>query len=233
MTLLPPAAVLLDIEGTATSRDFVEGVMRPFADGRMAAFIAQRHEMPEVREVLAEIRALVPGQAPSETIAHWLAHDPVVDPLQALRALIWHDAFASGALRVSLYPDVAPALRRWNKAGVRLATYSADAASLQRELFANAPEGDLAGLFVRLFDTHVGLKSEPENFGRLAIALAVPTAEVAYLSAFEAELDAAAAAGMRTCQIIRPESGVAPSARHDRAIDLPAAASMLGMPAAA
>lgn len=228
MPPLPPEAVLIDLEGTATPREFVPGVLRPFAAAGLAAFLDNTAGQPEVADILADAARMVPGQDPRETLAHWAAHDTMVAPWQAMQALIWRDGFARGAVADVLFADVVPALRRWSKGGVRLATYSADAASLQRLMFAHAPEGDAAGLFQGFFDTRVGRKSEPESFGRLAIALGVPTAEVAYLSAEEAELDAAAAAGMRTCQMLR--SGVMPSERHPGAADFPAAAMILGLP---
>ena len=75
------------------------------------------------------------------------------------------------------------------------------------------------------------MKTEPESFSRLAIALAVPPFEVVYLSAIEADLDAAAAAGMRTCQVLRDDAS--PSDRHPVAADFPAAAALVGLPAVA
>lgn len=228
MPLLPPEAVLIDLEGTATPREFVAGVLRPFAAAQREAFLAARAGESEVAAVLADAARMVPGQDPRDTIAHWAAHDTMAAPWQALQALIWRDGFTRGALTDVLYPDVVPALRRWSKGGILLATYSADASSLQRLLFAHAPEGDATGLFKGFFDTRVGRKSEPESFVRLAIALGVPTAEVAYLSAIEAELDAAAVAGMRTCQI-RRGAGAA-SDRHAMAAEFSAAAVILGLP---
>ncbi len=228
MPLLPPEAVLIDLEGTATPREFVAGVLRPYSVAQRETFLRDHAADADVAAVLADAARAVPAQDPHETLAHWAAHDTMMAPWQALQALIWRDGFQRGALADVLFPDVVPALRRWSKGGLRLATYSADAASLHRLLFAHAPEGDTSGLFQGFFDTRVGRKSEPESFGRLAIALGVPTVEVAYLSADEAELDAAAVAGMRTCQILR--DGAAPSERHPVAAEFSAAATILGLP---
>ena len=102
---------------------------------------------------------------------------------------------------------------------------------MQKLLFAHGPGGDLSGLFKGFFDTRLGMKTEPESFSRLAIALAVPPFEVVYLSAIEADLDAAAVAGMRTCQVVR--DGSERSERHPVAIDFPGAAALVGLPVAA
>ena len=76
------------------------------------------------------------------------------------------------------------------------------------------------------------IKREPDTYVRLAIAMNAPTAKVAFLSDVEAELDAAAAAGMRTCQIHRPDAGGPRAERHPVAADFAAAAALLGLPAA-
>jgi enolase-phosphatase E1 len=233
MPALPPAAVLTDIEGTATPRDFVAGVLRPYAASELPGYLAARGDEDAVRAVLDDASRLVPGQDPAETLAHWMRSDAPAPPLRALQGLIWRDGFDRGALGEPVYADVAPSLRRWAKAGIRLAAYSADSAEMQRQLFAHAAGEDLTALFQGFFDTRVGLKSEPDSFSRLAIALAVPTMEVLYLSAVEAELDAAAAAGMRTCQVLRSDGGAVASERHPQAADFPAVARQLGLPSAA
>ena len=233
MGQLPAAAVLIDIEGTAIPREFVPAVLLPYAIAQLSGFIERRGDDPAVRAALDEVSRMVPGQAPDVTLAHWALRDAPVPPLHALQGLMWLEGFASGALVDPIFPDVGPSLRRWSRGGLRLATYSADTAVMQRLLFAHAPGGDLSGLFAGFFDTRVGMKAEPDSFSRLAIAMAVPTAEVIYLSSVEAELDAAAAAGMRTCQILRADSRAKPAERHPVAIDFAAAAIVMGLPSAA
>ncbi len=228
---LPPAAALIDLEGTALPRDFVAGVLRPFAAKHLVEFVAACRDEPSVAEALRLIVETVPKQAPEETLAHWLARDLPAAPLHMVQALLWRAAMDDGRLDDPIFPDVGPALRRWAGAGIRLAAYSADSAPMQKLLFAHGPGGDLSGLFRGFFDTRLGMKAEPESFSRLAIALAVPPFEVVYLSAIEADLDAAAVAGMRTCQVVR--DGSAGSERHPVAVDFPGAAALVGLPAVA
>jgi enolase-phosphatase E1 len=175
----------------------------------------------------------VPGQDAAATLAHWMQHEVPAAPLHRLQALLWAHGFAEGALGDPVYPDIGPALRRWSAGGPRLFAYSAHPAAMQRVIFAHAPGGALAPLFAGFFDTRVGRKREPDSYARLAIAMAVPTTEVLYLSAVEAELDAAAAAGMRSCQVCRPDAGAGPGGRHPAAADFPAIAAAMGLPAAA
>ncbi len=233
MRALPPAAVLLDIEGTTTPPSFVRGVLLPYAAAQLAAFVAHHADDPEVAALLAEVRAAMPGQAEADTLAHWMRHDVPAEPLRRLQGRLWSHAFAQGALGNPVYADVGPTLRRWSAVGLRLFAYSADSAVMQRLLFAHARGGDLTPLFSGLFDTRVGRKREPESYARLAIAMGVPTSEVLYLSAVEAELDAAALAGMRAVQLLRPDGGAGRSAGHPVAADFPSVADIMGLPAVA
>lgn len=225
---LPPAAVLIDLEGTALPRDFVRAVLRPFAAEHLAAFVAATRDDAIVADAVRLVGEMVPGQPPERTLAHWLAQDLPAAPLDVLLARLWRAAMDDGRLDDPIYPDVGPALRRWARAGIRLAAYSADSAPMQRVLFAHGPGGDLSALFKGFFDTRLGMKAEPESFARLAIALAVPPFEVVYFSAIEADLDVAAAAGMRTCRVVR--DGGAASDRHPVAVDFPGAAALVGLP---
>ena len=231
MGTLPPAAVLIDVEGTALPHDFVATVLRPFSAAHLLEFVAANRDEPAVSKAVRLIVETVPGQAPEETLAHWLARDFPAAALHSLQALLWRAALDDGRLDDPIFADVGPALRRWAGAGIRLAAYSADSAALQKLLFAHGPGGDLSGLFRGFFDTRLGMKAEPESFSRLAIALAVPPFEVVYVSAIEADLDAAAAAGMRTCQVVRDGSAV--SERHPVAVNFPGAAALVGLPAVA
>ncbi len=207
--MLPPAAVITDIEGTTTPIAFVRDTLFPYARARLATAIAR----PEAAEIVAEVAGMVPGR-------------PVLETLQGL---IWDAGYADGSLKGALYPDVPPCLRRWSRAGLRLHVYSSGSVAAQRLLFGHSVEGDLTGLFAGFFDTKVGGKREPESYDRLCIGINVPTVEVLFLSDVEQELDAAATAGLRTCQLVRAEDGTVASDRHAKAVDFPEVARQFGL----
>ncbi len=230
--MTPIAAVLLDIEGTTTPVSFVHDVLFPYARAALPAFLAARASSPDVVDTVAEVRRLAPGRDVLETLLHWMDQDAKVTPLKALQGLIWRQGYADGALRGVLYPDVAPMLRRWSTAGLRLAVYSSGSSEAQRLLFAHATDGDLSPLFSGFFDTRVGGKREAESYDRLAIAMGLPAAELLFLSDVEAELDAAAAAGLHTCQLVRPTDRTVPSERHATAGDFTAVARQANLPLA-
>jgi enolase-phosphatase E1 len=227
--MLPVTAVVTSVEGTTTPLSFIRSVLFPFARERMAGFIAAHADDPEVAAQLAEVRRLVPGRGELDTLLRWADQDAKITPLKVLQGMIWREGYAVGRLAGAVYPDVPPALRRWAAAGLRLYGFSAGSAEAQRLIFRHSGVGDLSGLFGGFFDTNIGRKREPESFSHLAIALNRPPAGLVYLSDEEAELDAAATAGMRTCQVARRGSGTPPSRQHPRAASFATVTERMGL----
>ena len=217
--MLPPAAVVTDIEGTTTPIAFVHAVMFPYARANLPAFLASHKDTPEVAALLGEVRAMAPGVPELETLLAWMDADAKITPLKTLQGLIWRQGFASGALRGELYADVAPALKRWRAGGVRLYVYSSGSEAAQKQLFGHTAAGDLTGLFSGFFDTRVGGKRDAPSYASIATAVGVPSPEMLFLSDIAEELDAAAKAGWRTCQLLRPQDGTKPCASHPHAAD--------------
>ena len=222
---LPPAAVITDIEGTTTPIAFVKDVLFPYARARLAAAIAA----PEAAAIAAEVARMVPGAPVLETLTRWMDEDAKVTPLKALQGMIWDAGYADGSIKGAIYGDVTPALRCWSRAGLRLNVYSSGSVAAQKLLFGHSVDGDITGLFAGFFDTNVGPKREPASYDRLCIGINVPPAEVLFLSDVEAELDAAATAGLRTCQLVRAADGTVASDRHAVAADFPEVGRLFGL----
>jgi enolase-phosphatase E1 len=214
---LPVSAVVTDIEGTTTPIAFVHDVLFPYARTRLAEFLRVHAQRPDVAACVAETRRLALGADPLETLLGWMDADAKIGPLKALQGMIWAEGYADGTLKGDLYPDVAPVLRRWRAAGIRLYVYSSGSVAAQRLLFRHAADGDLEGLFSGFFDTGVGGKREPESYAAIARGAGLPAGEMLFLSDVGAELDAAAAAGWRTCQLVRASDGTVPAAGHAQA----------------
>jgi enolase-phosphatase E1 len=228
------AAVLTDIEGTTTAIAFVHRVLFPYADRRLDAFLETHARDPAVARALAEAAADPDAAGDVKAALHrWIAEDRKFGPLKTLQGLIWESGFRAGELRAHLYPDVAPCLRAWAAGGMRLAVYSSGSVGAQKLLFGHTDEGDLTGLFSGFFDTAVGAKRESASYARIAAALDLPGAAILFLSDVEAELDAAAAAGLGTCQLVRAEDGTRPGERHRVAADFFAVAELFALPAVA
>jgi enolase-phosphatase E1 len=211
---MPPSAIVTDIEGTTTPIAFVRDVLFPYARERLPEFLLIHADDATVRAALAETAELAPGQDPVAALLAWMEADAKITPLKKLQGLIWQHGYACGDLQGRLYADVAPVLRRWHAAGLRLYVYSSGSEAAQRLLFRHAVSGDLEALFSGFFDTRVGGKREAASYRNIAAALGLPTVELLFLSDIEQELDAAKTAGFLTCQLVRADDGTVASTRH-------------------
>ncbi len=210
-------AVVVDVEGTTTPISFVREVLFPYARARMPVLLRERAGEPEVAAALAELAEMAPGQDALGVLQRWMDADVKAGPLKALQGVLWRGGYASGALRGRMYPDVAPALRRWRAAGLSLWVYSSGSVEAQRLIFGHSDAGDLAGLFSGFFDTRVGGKREAASYETIVAEIGVEAGEVLFLSDMAEELDAARAVGLRVCQVVRPQDGTMPESRHPTA----------------
>ena len=226
-----PFGVLTDIGGTTTSIAFVKDRLFPFAEAALDGFLDAHAGDPEVAALLEEVReAAPPGQDPRQALRAWMAADEKIAPLKALQGLIWRQGYADGRLKGHLWPDVPPCLRAWAAAGVRLAAFSSGSVEAQRLLFGHSEAGDLTPLFTAFFDTRLGAKRESPSYAAIAARLGLAPGGILFLSDTAEELDAAAAAGLMTCQVVRAADGTRPSGRHLEAPDFPAVARLFMLP---
>jgi enolase-phosphatase E1 len=201
-------AVVTDIEGTTTAIPFVHDVLFPYARARLPTWLPTHAHEPDVAAQIAAIGAPSIADAVTTLLA-WIDADVKATPLKALQGRLWAEGYADGTLRSHVYPDVAPALRRWHAAGLRLAVYSSGSIQAQKLLFGHTTEGDLTPLFSAWFDTTTGPKRAATSYAAIAAALGLPPSEILFLSDIAEELDAAAHAGLRTTQLVR--DGATPS----------------------
>jgi enolase-phosphatase E1 len=176
-----PRAVLTDIEGTTTPIAFVYRVLFPYARAALPGLL-RRTDEAQVAGAIEAIRVLASDADPLAQCLAWMDADAKVTPLKLLQGLAWRDGYESGALSVELYADVAPALRAWHAAGVRLAVYSSGSEAAQRLIFAHTPEGDLTGL-MRPADATAACAGHPAaaDFAGVASRFGSPHAGLAHV----------------------------------------------------
>ena len=218
---LPPAAIITDIEGTTTPIDFVHETLFPYARARLAAFCAANRG----RQVLAN----VPEPA-LDTLLGWMDRDEKITALKTIQGMIWDEGYRAGTLKSVIYPDVPPALKRWSQGGLRLFVYSSGSVAAQKLLFGHSDAGDLTPLFSGFFDTAAGPKRDLASYTTICRGAGLTPGETLFLSDIAAELDAARAAGLRTCQLVRPQDGTKPCPDHDIAADFAEVAAKYGLP---
>lgn len=159
-------------------------------------------------EHAAESPAPNPPMASVSAYVHWLIdHDRKSTGLKSLQGKIWHEGYEAGELRGEVYPDVAPALERWQRRGIDVAIFSSGSVQAQRDLFGHSTAGDLTPFIGAYFDTTTGPKYESQSYASIAAALGHPPASILFVSDVVAELDAAQAAGIQTALCVRaPEA---------------------------
>jgi len=199
-------AVVTDIEGTTSSISFVHDVLFPYARGRLTGFVAANRD--SVAPLLAEVRATegredLDEAAVCAVLRRWIDEDRKATPLKALQGMIWREGYESGELTADIYDDAARALRAWRDRGLRLFVYSSGSVEAQKLLFGHNAAGDLTPLFEGYFDTRVGGKADAASYARIADAMALPPAEILFLSDAPSEIAAARAAGLKAVRVVR------------------------------
>lgn len=213
-------AILTDIEGTTSSIDFVHQTLFPYARARLRRFLAARGDDAAVRRELAEVmriegRELTP-EAAAGVLEGWIDADKKVTPLKTLQGMIWREGYESGELKGHVYADAPEYLRKWHARGLKLYVYSSGSVEAQKLIFGHTAHGDLTPLFSGYFDTRVGGKREAQSYKTILRDAGLPAAGVLFLSDVGEELDAARAAGMKTCQLLRDDK-TRPATAHPQA----------------
>jgi 2,3-diketo-5-methylthio-1-phosphopentane phosphatase len=222
--------MLLDIEGTTTSIQFVYDILFPYARQRLASYLGEHFHEPGVQADIAAFRAQaqvdreagleVPAipesgedeikRAVAASALLQMDQDRKVGPLKSLQGRIWEDGYRSGHIKGQIFADVVPALARWKAAGVPVYIYSSGSVLAQKLLFGHSQKGDLTPFLAGYFDTAVGPKREAASYA--AIAASIGTSGL-FATDVLAEAQAAAQAGWQAVIMNRP--GNAPLAAHD------------------
>lgn len=219
-------AILTDIEGTTSSIHFVHQVLFPYAAKALPEFLRASPQPPEVADILQalQVELALPSldlTAIEAQLQEWIRVDLKHPLLKALQGLIWRAGYESGAYQAHLYPEVAGCLRDWYSKYL-LYVYSSGSIQAQKLFFGYSVDGDLSPYFRGYFDTGSGGKREVASYRYIARQIGLIPGEILFLSDIPEELDAAAAAGMRTT-LLQREAEVAsthPRAQHFNEIKL-------------
>jgi enolase-phosphatase E1 len=210
-------AILLDIEGTTTTIDFVHETLFPFAKEKIDEFVeAHLAELgEELGQLEAEYRRDFTNQIYNRdfrrddpaSVANYLRFLIDVDrkstPLKSIQGKIWRAGYESGALRSAMFADVPAAFARWKSAGKTIAILSSGSVLAQRLIFKYSNAGDLSPFIADYFDTTTGGKKEAESYRKIAEKLGFEPDDILFVSDVLGELDAARDAGMLTALPLR------------------------------
>lgn len=206
-------AIVTDIEGTTSSIDFVHDVLFPYASQQLPEFVRNSQADPEVAPILDAVRSEADEvDADIERVIaillQWIDADRKATALKSLQGLIWKHGYESGGFSGHMYEDAVRKLREWFAAGIKIYVYSSGSVGAQKLLFGHSDAGDLQPIFRGYFDTNIGHKRDAGSYRNIIETIDVAAAKILFLSDVAEELDAAAAAGMQTFQLVRDEKVV-------------------------
>lgn len=200
-------AIVTDIEGTTSSISFVHDILFPYARAHIADFVTCNAEDPHVAPYLNDVRMeageMFDLNGVIQQLKDWIDQDKKVTPLKALQGLIWEKGYKEGDFHGHIYADAYQNLKKWHDLGIELYVYSSGSVYAQKLLFGHTEYGDLNALFKGNFDTNIGGKMETGSYDAIQQKLGIAADEILFLSDIEAELDAAAKAGMKTLWLVR------------------------------
>jgi len=205
-----PRAIVMDIEGTISSLTFVKDVLFPYARQHIAAYV--RDNAATLEPLFADIRQ-IEGKPELDiegiitTLIGWIDADRKITPLKELQGRIWKTGFEQQAFKGHIYADAAERLRAWHAAGIPLYIYSSGSVAAQKLLFGFSEYGDFTTILSGYFDTTTGPKLEAASYTLIAQKLALPPADILFLSDHAGEVTAARAAGYQVALLDRECTG--------------------------
>jgi enolase-phosphatase E1 len=203
--------ILMDVEGTTTSKDFVYQTLFPYAQRELESFIERHKHEDSIKKIMADVIAVVGNEDKikieqadcSRILQEWMLNDKKIAPLKNLQGLIWEEGYQSGKIKGHVYPEVAAQWQKWVSGGMALGIYSSGSVLAQKLLFKYSDSGDLTSLLSAHFDTAVGPKRESVSYDRIATELRLKREEILFLSDIVEELDAAQKAGLQVMLVER------------------------------
>jgi len=204
------AAIVTDIEGTTAGTGFSHDVLMPYSLKHIGAFVREHQEERDVMRALVKLseKTGIPLhnlEGIIRQLQQWIRDEEAVTELKTLQGMVWEKAYKQGLFQAHVYPDVPEVLQHWQQEERNLYVYSHESVKAQQLFFRYSTEGDMRLLFSGYYDSSIGAKDEASSYTRIAEAIALKPQSILYLSDDRGELDAAAAAGLNTTWVIRPQ----------------------------
>ncbi|CAD6502157.1 BgTH12-02396 [Blumeria graminis f. sp. triticale] len=137
-----------------------------------------------------------------------MAADNKMPALKNLQGFLWRSGYESGALRCTLFSDVAPVLQKWNSSGLKIFIYSSGSVAAQKLLFQYTDSGDLRLYINDYYDTvNAGAKNDSQSYA--SIIAGGPdhlrrAEKWLFCSDRTCEVEAALTVGLEALVVVRP-----------------------------
>lgn len=199
--------ILLDVEGTTTSIEFVHRVLFPYSTEKMDWFINHYPDLcqTERAQVESEYSRQLSNLEFVDLLLGWIKDDKKHPALKSIQGKIWQLGYERQEIKGHVYLDVLPAFQKWQKQGIKIGIYSSGSVLAQKLLFAHSQVGDLTVYIDHHFDTLVGAKREVSSYKTIAQKISINSEEILFLSDIAEECLAAISAGMKSAQLIRDQ----------------------------
>ncbi len=207
-------AILLDVEGTTTSIDFVHKELFPYSVEKIPEFIKDSENYEILQPIILEIKETLKAEGlllnsldhetMISTLIEWVRIDRKHPALKKIQGLIWQKGYESGAIKGHVYDDVKEAFINWTDQKLKVGIYSSGSVLAQKLLFKYSVAGDLTPFLSFHFDTKVGLKRESQSYKNIVQEIGFINNEILFVSDIPEELMAAKDSGLKTLHILRP-----------------------------
>ncbi|WP_434927749.1 acireductone synthase [Shewanella sp. HL-SH8] len=204
-------AIIVDTAGTTTDLTFIQDVLFPYSKKAMADFLEQNQTNALVDYCISDVKdiALEPEAdltRVNEILCQWIDEDRKLTPLKTLQGLIWKQGYSRSEFRGHIYPDFIDNIDRILNANLRIYSFSSGSVDAQKLLFSHTDSGDLTAKFSGHFDTRTGNKLDKQAYSNICNTISLKPKQLLFISDRVEELQAAEAAGLMTCQMVREPS---------------------------
>ena len=197
--------IVLDIEGTMGSIDFVHKILFPYSRTELKNFLQFNKDslQTEFKEIESQVNKKLSLEEIYTILQQWINQDFKCTPLKSIQGKIWEQGFYSNQFKSHLFPDVIPELSKWKILGKKLAIYSSGSIKAQKLYFSFTQTGNHLKLFSKFYDTQMGNKNEINSYIRIAQDLQQPCSQILFISDSLQEITVAARAGYQVILIHR------------------------------
>ncbi|MCB0370418.1 MAG: acireductone synthase [Bdellovibrionales bacterium] len=204
--------ILLDIEGTTTSIDFVAKVLFPYSYQRLEDFVKKNIKNPLFEKNFSSLKDKVKKENLSKTsienniidyLKKLIDQDIKDSDLKVIQGFIWEEGYISGELKGHIYPDVPSKLSEWVSKNIQLGIYSSGSIKAQKLLFKYSEYNDLDKHFSYNFDLQMGSKKDVSSYIKISHELNILPEEITFISDSSDEVNSANKANFKTYLIQR------------------------------
>ncbi|XP_035211885.1 enolase-phosphatase E1-like isoform X2 [Stegodyphus dumicola] len=182
--------ILLDVEGTTTSFDFVKN--KEDQKAKLCGYVP----LPSVKDENFQEAVIC-------NLLWQMSSDRKTTGLKKIQGFIWREEYEKGFLKGHVYEDAVQALNYWKSNQKKIYIYSSGSIEAQRLLFNHSIWGNLEYLIDGNFDTTIGSKTEHSSYSKICEILYYEPQNVLFITDRPKEIFAAKKSGMNAILIKR------------------------------